>query len=394
VKLFDDRDRTDLGPARYGESHSAYLQRTARPEFALVRAAMEEWLNEYPKSHRRKLARRLALPDDVHFEAAFFELYIHRLLRALGGKVRVEPKLSGSQGRPDFEVRFEQPPRILVEAVTVDEVSRSERAARARLQDVYDALNKVSAPDYFFRVAHSGEPRTPIPGKRVRHQVQQFVNHLNYEEVRQLAGANDFDSLPSITLSHDGCEVTVSAIPVSLDRRDAPDHRPVGVIGALGASWVDHHTPIRDAVRKKARKYGRLRRPLLIAVNAVDMYPEKIDIMQALFGTEQYVIRGGPGWPKSEPEFSRKRDGAFIAPRGPINTRVSAVMIVSSLLPWTVAVHPPVVYHNPWARYPIGADLLPLTAHRPQANEMVETPGQPIEEILQIPARWPFMASA
>lgn len=391
VRLFADRERTDVGPAVYGEAHYRYLDRTARPEFAAVRTVLQQWLAEYPRFHRRELVRRLSLVDDVHFEAAFFELYTYRLLRAFSPtRIRVHPKLRTSSARPDFEVAFGRAPTVLVESVTVDEVSREARAARARLQDVYNALNKVAAPDYFLHVEDYGRLRSPVPGKPLRRHVQQFINGLSYESVRAAASDGVLAALPRTVFEHDDWRIVVSVIPVSPAHRGDPAHRPVGMIGPGEPYWVDHHTPLRDAVRKKARKFGRLRRPLVICVNAAGLHIEKIDVIQALFGTEQFVIHQDPDPSKREPQLQRKPDGAFRGPRGPQNTRVSAVLVVSSLLPWTVSVHEPALYLNPWARHPLGNHFSALTTHKPVGNRLVEQPGQPVAELLGLPEAWPF----
>lgn len=390
MRLFDDRERTDLGPAIYGEPHYRYLERSARPAFDVVRGLMERWLSKYPQYHRRALTRRLSLQDDVHFEAAFFELYCYELCNRLVEAIRVHPRLHNSSTRPDFELTVGSRRRLLLEAVTVDEVSKEARAARTRLQDVYNALNKVSSPDYFLKVEDTGELRTPIPGKRLRRQVQSFLDQLDYEEVRRLAAKHDLSAFPETVFTYDGCTIVVSVIPVSPEHRGDLEHRPVGMIGPGEAYRVDHHTPLREAVRKKARHYGRLRRPFVVAVNAVGMHLEKMDILQALFGTEQYVVHWDPDPSKREPQPSRKLDGVFMGPRGPRNTRVSAVLVVSSLLPWTVAAQQPALYHNPWTRYPIIGALGKISEHRLVDDQLVETPGRPVAELLGLPERWPF----
>jgi hypothetical protein len=156
------------------------------------------------------------------------------------------------------------------------------------------------------------------------------------------------------------------------------------------ASMIDDRTPLRDKVRAKANRYGRIRRALLIAVNAAGRHLDKIDIMEALFGKEAFTLPRSESGDFGEPVMTRIPDGAWVGPRGPRNTRVSGVLIVSSLLPWTVAVSQPVLYLNPWAKYPLIPGLERLETHRPVGDKMIGTAGEPTHEILELPERWPF----
>lgn len=136
MRLFDTPPSADSGPARHSESHYDYLARTGRPSFVKVRELIEAWLVEFPKHHRQDLTCRLRSRADHHFEAAFFELYLHALFRRLGFSVRVHPR-AGSRGkRPDFLLTETGRRRLLLEAASVSEMSDSARAEEARLKPV------------------------------------------------------------------------------------------------------------------------------------------------------------------------------------------------------------------------------------------------------------------
>ena len=118
MPLFLTPPSSDRAPARHGEPHFTYLARTGRPLFARVRELMEAWLAEVPKHHREGLAARLRNEDDQHFEAAFFELYLHALFRRLGFRPTLHPRAGGRGRRPDFLMESAKT-RFLVEAATV-----------------------------------------------------------------------------------------------------------------------------------------------------------------------------------------------------------------------------------------------------------------------------------
>jgi hypothetical protein len=392
MRLFEEGPGTDSGPAGHGESHFRYLRRTGRAAFHLVRDLVEEWLEEVPHPHRREMISRLRSEDNHHFEAAFFELYLHALFRRLQCSLRLHPRAGSHGRRPDFLVTTHRGARLLLEAATVEESSRQGSAERARLNTAFDALNRVSCPDYFLHLTHHGDLQSPLPGSRLRRQLERFISEQNYERVREIAAAGSMEDLPTMHFDHGSFSLEIALVPVSPARRGNPDHRPIGVLGAGEAAMVDDRTPIRDKIREKARRYGRLRTPLMIAVNASGRRLDKIDIMEALFGREQFVFSTLDETPLSEPRMIRRPDGAWFGPRGPQNRGVSAVLLVSSLLPWTVASSDPSIYHNPWARYPLHSLPEELEQSRPVGDQMVSSPGSSGRSILGLPEMWPRTA--
>jgi hypothetical protein len=164
---------------------------------------------------------------------------------------------------------------------------------------------------------------------------------------------------------------------------------PVGALIPGEASMVDDRTPIRDRIRSKANRYGRIRSPMLVAINAKGRHLDKFDVMDALFGRDAVRVPSSAHGELGEPQMTRIPDGVWRGPTGPRNTRVSGVLILSSLLPWTAAVTQPALYLNPWARYPLGDAFQELEIHRPVRGEMVPTAGRPIGAILGLPEGWP-----
>jgi hypothetical protein len=71
----------------------------------------------------------------------------------------------------------------------------------------------------------------------------------------------------------------------------------------FGAGWIDGWTPIRDAILAKARWYGDLDLPMIVAVNVDTFNLDPIDESQALFGQEQFIYTVGKQ--QEEPRFER-----------------------------------------------------------------------------------------
>ena len=272
-------------------------------------------------------------------------------------------------------------------------MSDAARAEDARLKTVYDALNRVSCPDYFLNVHHYGQLASPLPGDQLRHSLRRFLNGLDYETVRGLANGG-IRKLPKFSFSHGQFRLEIGVIPVSPQHRGNAGHRPLGMHGPGEAALVDHHTPIREKIRQKARHYGALRRPLVLAINDSGGQADSIDVMEALFGTERFIFSPPlPGQP-NEARFRRAPDGAWVGPTGPRNQKVSGVFLVSALRPWTVATVEPVIYCNPWARYPIDELPVSIMQFRLEGQQMVSRGGWPVHKLLSLSQGWPHFKGA
>src|SRR5438093_7671061 len=77
LRVFDETARTSLRASRNREPHFSYLNESGRPVAEEVRRLIEACFMRYPDSHKKSLLTRLRSPDDQHFLAAFFELYVH-----------------------------------------------------------------------------------------------------------------------------------------------------------------------------------------------------------------------------------------------------------------------------------------------------------------------------
>jgi hypothetical protein len=391
LRVFDEIPRTSLRASRNREPHSSYLNESGRPVAEEVRRLIEAWFMRYPDSHKKSLVTRLRSPDDQHFLAAFFELYVHELLLRL----RYEPVIPGNAavsevGAPEFDVGTPLG-RFVLEAVHATDASQLEAAAESRLNDALDAINEVRSDHFRLHVEHDGVPRTPVSRRAVRKWVEDFLGSLSPESIRALA-STDLESLPKSRFEHDGLVMLISPIPTRPGFQVGPDDRLTGVVGPMEAYSIQPRESLRKALRAKASRYGSIEAPFVIAANTMAGHFDRIDAMEALFGKEGYHFGT---WDKrlDEPVMVRAPDGLWHGAKGPTATRVSAVIITNALTPWTVAAVKPVVYHNPWAARPITGLFGSLTTNVPVGTTMVESPGLVGNEIFELPTGWPAQAA-
>jgi hypothetical protein len=386
MKIFDEIERSFEGPASDRESHYGYLNRSGRKEFTRVRELMGEWFSRYPNDHKVELRSRLRSDIDRHFLSAFFELYLHEMLVRLGYSVEIHPNIPiESEKKPDFLVTNSKGEGYYLESIVSIDMSVAEVGARKRMDEVYDALNDIESPDFFIGINIRNMPSTPVPKKKMKREIKKFIKDLNPDKV--LSYFNGGKDLPKKTFVHEEWNLEYYAIPKSPEARGKDNVRSLGVRMHLPA-WIDTRTPIKNAILKKSTKYGVLGKPFIIAVNTLSIHVDNIDIMGALFGKESYIVQID-GSDDYEPKFMREPDGAWCGPKGPQNTRVSAVLIAPGIMPWTVAVRTPVVYHNPWAQFPCQGELAQLTRSIPNSECMETTSGLQGKDIFMLEEEWP-----
>ena len=383
--LFSNIERTDATPMKAGESSYSFLDRSARPSVNRVRIFLCAALERYPAEERDEMVARIQSGNEVHFRSATFEVFLHEALLRLGYQVITHPDPgTGVAKRPDFLVSASDGTDFFLEATLASERDGRNPAAEAMKETALGYLNEARHPCFFVDVDSDGDPTTQPSGRALARDVHTWLNQLDPDALRaQLVGAG-LDAMPYITWVHEGWEVTLRAIPMASDRRG----HATQLIGALGngATWVNAWEPLRDAVKKKANRYGEVTKPLVIAVNADIFHLDEIDEVQALFGEEYWAeVIGHPE--RSGPR--RRANGAWRGPHGPQNRRASAVWFFNDLTPYTIASRRCTLYVNPWAYIPPPTCLQRVPTRRVDGEELAQVPGMSLGTIYGLPAGWP-----
>jgi hypothetical protein len=345
--IFDQGQRTDATPATYSESTFAFLNRAAGPFWQRIRDLIEAWFQQLCDDAKADVAGRLRSGEDRQFHAAFLELYCHEMLLRLGYRVTCHPDLN--RGRPDFLAENGQDSLVL--EATVAAHSDKEVAAGRREGQVYDAINRIRSPDFFLYVEVEQASQSPLSASRLRPRLEAWLKALDYDEIRRLAEAGNFfrsPDTPRFRWDHGGWRIEFMPIPKK-EARGKPGLRPIGLHAPKGGFENDSGL-IRKAVMDKANAYGQFDIPYVIAIGVHDLFPDHIDLTNALFGSEQLTVRTHEDG-RIETFPGRARDGVWIGPRGPQYRRVSGVLTAPGLLPWTVATAVPTLWHHPAAAH-------------------------------------------
>ncbi len=336
MMLFSEMDRTDSSPRRYLEPTFSHLDRSARADFDRVRILVEQWFSHMPNQEQQEIQKRVRSDYDFQFHSAFLELYTHEFLLRTGHMVETHPNLACTDRHPDFLARAADSSLTIFECAVATEETAEERGTQARLDALYDAVNRVHSPEYYLELSCEGKPNTPVPEKRWRRQIEDWIKTLSYDEIVRLCRQRLFDQLPKLELRHDGLDLTVTPFPKPQPARGRSGVRPIGMLQSE-ACWVTSHLRIRDSIEKKATRYGNPELPYVVVVNCLGTHADQEEVQDAIYGSDGI-------WSSTHPSF----------------TRLSAVIAIRHLFPWSAARADVRLFHNPHASLPYASTLTAL----------------------------------
>lgn len=383
---FQNLPRTDTGPKRINESSFLFLDPSARPEVARVRAHIMEALSRYPASDCEELIARVRSGRETDFKSATFELFLHDCLIRLGYEVSCHPDpCTGSTKRPDFFASDSAGNEFFLEAVLASEDDGSSPAAEAMKEDTLARLDALPHEAFVLDISSEGDPISQPSSNELIRCVSTWLDTLAPNVLRKCFADQGLEGMPMLNWRHEGWKLTIRAIPISEERR-GKFSRLIGTYGS-GAQFVNMWEPLRNAVKKKASRYGELAKPYVIAVNAGVCHLDEIDEVQALYGEEFYSVKMIDG--QRIVELDHHHNGAWNGPHGPQNRRVSAVWFFNELTPYSLARSKSTLYVNPWANLAPPLLLQGIPTKKFEGNELISIPGTDLAALFGIDSTWP-----
>jgi len=391
MSLFDDIVRTELRVRRENEPAFGYMNVSARAGIAAVRVLLEGWFAEVPDPRAKKDIRaRFRSRTAVDHQGAFWELYLHTLLRRMGYEVQIHPPLSpGMRTQPDFLAAGPAGRTFYVEA-TQATPPRNDVAAEGRINELYDSLNRMDSPNFFLEVQLRGKTEVNIPGRRLREDLQCWLATLDLEEIEHHYQNRSYENLPRFEWNFDGLQLTFTPIPKSPAMRGRGGVRPIAIQMPMGFEIVRVHENIRAAVEGKAQKYGNLAHPLIVAINVDDDFCQWEDIANALFGDEYAADHLLPDGSWRHEASARLPNGAFYGRLGPRNRAVSTVIVTRRMSPTTLRLQHMWVVHNPYATAPLAPEWLELSQLVAHNGTLQPWARRCAADILGVPLPWPI----
>jgi hypothetical protein len=347
AQLFSAGPRKDRSKGGLEESTWAFLDRTADPAFTWVRDLLEGWFAAYPKRDRADLRGRLTSGDDAQFHGAWFELYLHALHRSLGFVVEVHPEMDGAGTHPDFRVVGNEG-SMLVEATIPEGTGSAGRdARRAR---VAAAIDRVDCADFGLLFDIETEGLDAPSMRAVRRTVERWLDSLDWqaERARQEDGAG-LDALPTRTMEVGDWSFSFRAWPRAPEQRGGQDGAILA--GPSDGGIFDHAGTLRDRLEQKAKKYGSVAEPVIVAVRLDGMAASDRDVRAALHGP--FV---GAWNPATDVVESTERRGVGLWHRDGTarNRQVAGVLVFDiELRPWSVGRQRPILWVHPDPEFPM-----------------------------------------
>lgn len=334
-----------------------------------------------PPHERQDIGSRLRRPEDHTFRAAFLELYLHESLVRSGFDVEFHPELPGVSRRPDFLARSSSS-TFYLEARSPSS-GHTQRGSAGRVNDVYDAVNKIDSPNFWLAIDVEAEDGRPLATKALRTQLEAWLASLDPDGY-----TSTHDERPTFPWEREGWRITFRALPKSPSTRGSGTGlRPLAVYGGAHAEWVDDAGVLRSALSDKGNAYGRPEHGLVVAIGTSFFSSDDFGVKNALYGPEQWVID------PTGHHFvgtTRGTGGYFHAGHGQwAHQHVSGVLIVNNLHPAAVTRQVPTYWPNPRAAHEVDAsgawDVVGLAdGHLARTSAVLSH-----RELFQLPEPWP-----
>lgn len=367
MALFEDNPRTEPGLMAHAEDMYSFLDRVDDPVFDRIRQVLNDWFARYlvlqPAKAANDVAGRMRSKQPLQFEGAFWELYLHEVHVRLGFEVATCPE---DVRHPDF-VLTKQNHRLYLEA-TVTGKNPGLPSSPSGAAQIHDWINSAHDRKFFVRVevieAGDATPKRREVTEPLEAWLRGLSNH--WHALRDAVERGERPDFPRRQVPVRGWLLEFEAYPKSEKARAERSFPMIGVYPAQ-AAWEGHSAAIvRGKIEGKARHYGDLDAPFVVAVHDVTPFASRGVMKEALFGLDR------PFWE---------------AHRG-VPNRVSAVLAASDFGMSSPARKTPELWINPYARHPLAKGLLPW----PVVGESGASSGGPVIDpasLFELPNDWP-----
>jgi hypothetical protein len=236
-------------------------------------------------------------------------------------------------------------------------------------------VDTVHSPLHLLDLHVRGKPTAPVSINRLRGSIGRWLSALPATEESR--------ARPFVYEEH-GMRLMLTAWPRHNCERVG---RSIGVRHfPMRAVTVDED--VRTKLIKKARRYGPLDHPYLIAISTSQRFHGKDDTFDALFGLPQTVthhLMNGRRATRDE----RAGDGVWGSASAPHKRGLSAVLTIEGVCPWNFANRHATLIRNPWAERPLAPLPLGVGEINPVDGRFQRIDGRPMHEIFGLPAGWP-----
>lgn len=322
MELFTDKIRTNTTYAVPGEPTYSFLNRSALPEFVPVREKLNAWFAHYPEDEQYELKKRLQ--TQRQFDDAFFELYVHEFFYRRGFHLSVHPELTTTTKQPDFFVSKANTTAFYLEVKVVHDESDHERNYKEKQDKIAHELNKLGNFPYWISIRELDlKNDSSFSIKALIRKIEEAANTFDYLQMIELV------SDESLSFEDENIQIKLTFLPRSSSLIHGMN-RAVGIHGYFKGGLVTTSHSMVQAIKEKAKRYGALNRPFVIALNCTSPDFLGPDDLETIIGKDCKYIRSNlPLGELNRPFF---HDGIFS------KTFMSNVAVL--FITWVTPYHP------------------------------------------------------
>lgn len=381
MKLFEDKIRIDNSPSKHIDNSFDFYDRSASPQVSIIREKLNQWFENYPDNEKIEMKARFK----TSFSPTFYELFLHELFIKQGFTMEIHPDMLDTDNKPDFLVKGHGI-EFYLEAKEATDTTDEEKSAKNKQNRLFDELNKTNSPNFFICIDNVVLKSGSQPsGRKVRLFLESKLQNFNPDDDefqnKLYSAASD------ITYEDDDLLIEISLLSKSIELRGNSRVQRIGIYPG-NSWWGGAENSIKSSIIKKAKRYGKLDKPLLICINSTsEKDTDDYDILNALFGELKFSYSKNPDPNKRNERLERNFDGFFGNSSNRKYTRVSGVLI-TKVYPSNIHIAKHWLVKHPFSMIDLNLDMFGLTNLKIQRNELVTLLKKNINEILGISNNW------
>lgn len=383
MKLFEDKIRTDVSPAKHIDNSFDFCDRNAQLKVEKVRNILNYWFSHYPIEEQYELKCRF----QKDFNSALQELFLYELFFCQGFEIVIHPTLPHTSKNPDF-LLSKDGIEFYLEAKVSTGKSNTEKSYEQRLNNLYDSLNKINSPNFFLDIKEillktQKQPSAKVLIKFIETELAKYDPDV--VEIQIENENKKIDDLTNIQYENEDIFISLYLIPKATSIRDKDGVRPISVFPST-SYWGGSEDTIKASLEKKATRYGDLGKPYIISVNSLsEIMTNEYDANNAIWGSLQ--ISYSTDSIDKNFKYTRAKDGFFLDHRGVRHTGVSGILITRFYLGnlhnieyW--------FFKHPSAKYDLDFGITEMSYSYVSDNQIMKTENHQVSDILSIPEEW------
>ncbi len=381
MKLFINKQRTFQGPADENEKTYNYYDRSARKDIGNVRELLESWFENLPNNEKNETKERFK----KDFDSVFYELFLYNFFLKLGFEIIIHPIIKNTKKRPDFLIKKDNL-EIYVEAKISEAKSEVEKSFDNLLRRFYDKINKIKSDHFIFHIEELTIKTTNQPStKELKAKILEKLATLNHNTELEKAKIKNFDNFQKINYENNEINISITFLPVNV-LAIGNTRRSVGIT-PIETFIGGAEEAIRESIRKKSKRYGKLDKSYLICVNALSIKSSSLhDIDSAIWGSLAISFSTNPE--NTNGKFIRNADGIFYNNRAKRIRNVSGVM-VNRIFPNNIPYSKYWIFAHPFSENPLDFKRFGLPYCYIKESQVINKDSQDLGDIFELPIDWP-----